>query len=474
MKKLIAFLLTIVMLISLLSACGSKSSEDSGKDTKDTVNTVSDEEKGSDDTDVADTSDDNEESKAVPTRSEFSIRADYEVYRDKFKGQTLTVWAWWDISDAEKEAWAQFEELTGATMDWVIVGWSEYPEKLVSSVTAGTGPDIAFFGPEAIPNYVKKNIILPVSDYVDFDRPAFSTYSPQVKKIQEYFTVDGKIYAIIDMGPKSHKLYYRKDLLENAGLEDPYDLFVNGEWTWDKWFELMEDVTQDLDGDGQVDVWGFDAWMGIQQFVYTNGSDFVIDGKFAANTPEFIEALEYYRRLKQPDYVWKPWEEGKDPQSNLISGSTVFNYWGYWEIDNLRENIGDNLGFVPFPKGPSAKAEMADYYDSTVCGLAASSKNPELAGVWLEYVRVPESIEEWEASQEEQRQLDIAKYGSEELAELAYYMGAEATIDASPSYPGLSNVIDNIINDSEKSVTQAANEYLAAGQAIVDEVLSGK
>ena len=466
MKKFLALLLTIVMLIGALSACGSKESSNGsgGKDTgKVTDNGGSGTNEGGDSAGTE-----------VPGDSEFAVRADYEVYRDKFKGQTLTVWTWWVMRESEKEAWASFEELTGAKMDWVVVAWDGYQEKLVSSVSAGTGPDIVFFGPEAIPNYVNKKIILPVSDYVDFSRPAFTTYSPQVEKIQEYFTVDGKIYAIVDSGPRSHKLYYRKDLIENAGLEDPYELFMNGEWTWDKWFELMEDVTQDLDGDGQIDVWGFDAWMDVTQFVYTNGSDFVVDGKFNVTAPEFIEALEYYKRLKQSDYVWKPWEEGKDPQSNLISGSTAFNYWGYWEIDNLRENIGDNLGFVPFPKGPSATAEMADYYDSTVCGLAGSSKNPELAGVWLEYVRVPESIEAWEEQQEEQRQLDIEKYGSEELVELAYYMGQNAVIDASPSYPGLKNVIDSIINEKEKSVTQAANEYLAAGQAIVDEVISGK
>jgi len=453
------------MVIGALTACGNRDTASNGDN--DSTKPVTDND--------GDNSNDNGESGAINDETGFLTRADYhEEYRDKFKGQTLTVWTWWDMPETDKEAWETFSEATGAEIDWVIVAWADYQEKLIASVSSGTGPDIVFFGPEAMPNYVRKKIILPVSDYVDFSRPAFTTYSPQVTKIQEYFTMDGKIYAIIDLGPGSHKLYYRKDLLENAGLEDPYELFVNGEWTWDKWFELMEDVTQDLDGDGQNDVWGFDAWMGCQQFVYTNGTSFVVDGKFAVTTPEFIEALEYYKRLKQPNYVWKPWEEGKDPQSNLISGATAFNYWGHWEIDNFRENIGDNLGFVPFPKGPSAKTEMADYYDSTVCGISGAAKNPELAGVWLEYCRTPESLEAWEEKQEEQRQLDIEKYGSEELAELAYYMGSQATIDIMPSFPGLDKVIDAIINETEKSVTQAANEYYSAGQAIVDEVLNGK
>lgn len=469
-KKILALLMTMIMLIGLLSACSSGGGENSnGSDTSDKTTETTTEAAGQE----INTEDSGNETSEEAGVAEFSTRADYSIYKDKFKGETLTVWAWWDITEPEKEAWEQFEELTGAKMDWVVIGWSEYTEKLISSVSAGTGPDICFFGAEAIPTYVKKNIILPVSDYVHFDRPAFTTYSPQAERIIDYFTMDGKIYAIADQGPSSYKLYYRKDLLENAGLEDPYDLFVNGEWTWDKWFELMEDVIQDLDGDGEIDVWGFDAWMGVTPFVYTNGADYVIDGKFAVNTPEFIEALEYYKKLKQPNYVWKPWEDGKDPQINLIAGATVFNYWGAWEFENLRQNIGDNLGFVPFPKGPSATSDMADYYNPTVTGLAASCKNPELAGVWLEYVRVPESLEAWEENKEKQRQNDIATYGSEELVDLAYDMGANGVIDASVSYPGLSSVIDSIINDQEKSVTQAANEYLASGQAIIDEVLKG-
>ena len=43
------------------------------------------------------------------------------------------------MSEDEIEAWEQFEELTGASLDWVIVAWAEYQEKLISGVSAGTG-----------------------------------------------------------------------------------------------------------------------------------------------------------------------------------------------------------------------------------------------------------------------------------------------------------------------------------------------
>lgn len=466
-KKLLALLLSLVLVMSLLVGCGGSSSDGSDNDggNKNTTGGSSADKDDADDTDSEDSE--------VDTEGKNVSWETFDIDPDAYKGQTLTIWTWWDNDEGTNEATAYFEEITGATVEWVNVPWADYPAKLISGVSAGTGPDVCYIGPEAIPTYVKKNILFPLSDYVDFNSPALTTYSPQVQNIMDYFNVDGKIYAMADAGAGTFKLYYRKDLLENAGLEDPYDLFMNGEWTWEKWFELMENVTQDMDGDGVNDVWGFDAWMGMTPFVSSNGASYVVDGKFAVDDPKFIEALDGYRRLKQSDYIWKPWEDGKDPQGNLISGATCFNYWGAWEITNLRENIGDDLGFVPFPKGPSAKDEMADQAGVTVEAIAASSQNPELAGKFLEFKRLPETVELWDLIQEERRQSDLLSYGSEELVDLAYDMGRYGTIDASVSYPGLSDIINAIVSDTEKSSTQVVNEYKDAGQAIIDEVLKG-
>lgn len=465
-KKVWMLVLSLIFMISLLAGCGNSG------DTKDPEQTGGETETTDTDAVEATTGGD----AAAETTDGQNVSWDtFVVDPEAYKGKTLIIWKWWDMAPEDIAAKTAFEEMTGATIEWVNVPWAEYGTKLVASVSSGTGPDICLFGPEAIPTYINKNIILPLSDYVNLQSPAFTTYRPQAEKIVDYYTVNEKVYALMDSGPKSHKLYYRKDLLENAGLEDPYDLYMNGEWTWDKWFELMEGVTQDTNGDGVFDVWGFDAWMTITQFVYTNGADFVTDGVFSVTDPKFIEALDYYRKLRQPDYIWKPWEDGKDPQGNLIAGAVCFDYWGYWDMPLLRESIGDNLGFVPFPKGPSATNDSADYYDSTVSdGIAASSQNPELAGLWLEFLRLPETVELWNLKQEEVRQADILNYGSDVLVDLAYKMGAQAVVDSSVSYPGLGDIVQAIVDDTTKSATQLANESLAAGQAIVDAIVNGQ
>lgn len=468
-KKIWALLLSLVLVISLFAGCasGNDTSTNNGEVDDSSSNTDS----GTDENDKDDTASDVGTEEAEGKNISWET---FEVDQEKFQGETLVIWTWWDNDEGTVEATAYFEELTGATVEWVNVPWADYATKLISGVSSGTGPDICYVGPEAIPTYVNKNILIPASDYLNFENPAFTTYSPQAEKILDYFTIEGKTYGLIDAGPNTHKLYYRKDLLENAGLEDPYELFMNGEWTWDKWFELMEGVTQDMDGDGVNDIWGFDAWMTMTQFVYTNGGSYVTDGKFAVDDPKFIEALDAYRKLKQADYIWKPWEDGKDPQGNLIAGATCFNYWGAWDMTYLRENIGDDLGFVPFPKGPSATEEMADFAGATLEAVAASSQNPELAGIFLEFKRLPETVELWDLTIEERKQADLLSYGSDELVSLAYDMGLYGVVDASVSYPGLDKIITSMIEDTTKSSTQAVNEYKDAGQAIIDEVVNAK
>jgi hypothetical protein len=117
---------------------------------------------------------------------------------------------------------------------------------------------------------------------------------------------------------------------------------------------------------------------------------------------------------------------------------------------------------------------LADDNYPTVIGIAAYSQNPELAGLWIEFTRTPESEETWETKKQEKIEREIATYGSEELVTLAYEMGLNSVVNSSSSYPGLNDVITKMTDDSEKTPAQAVNEYLSAGQALVDEILNAK
>lgn len=62
---------------------------------------------------------------------------------------------------------------------------------------------------------------------------------------------------------------YNMEMIENAGLEDPYDLWKRGEWTWDVFLDYAQKLTT---GEGTDKVYGFtseeasgDRQLGMEQ-----------------------------------------------------------------------------------------------------------------------------------------------------------------------------------------------------------------
>ena len=80
------------------------------------------------------------------------------------------------------------------------------------------------------------------------------------QKIVTYFDLgDGKacIFSPVkaeNVVAANYPLGFNKQMLEDNNLEDPRALWERGEWTWDKFIEYCQVLTQDTDGDGQNDV----------------------------------------------------------------------------------------------------------------------------------------------------------------------------------------------------------------------------
>ncbi len=75
---------------------------------------------------------------------------------------------------------------------------------------------------------------------------------------------DMRYAAVGDLSITTHDLtfilLFSKDMIDQNGLESPYDLVDSGKWTMDKMAEMMEVVTVDADGDGKFtteDTYGY-------------------------------------------------------------------------------------------------------------------------------------------------------------------------------------------------------------------------
>ena len=86
----------------------------------------------------------------------------------------------------------------------------------------------------------------------------------------EDLSVRGKSYlATGDISPTSLMtsscMTFNKNLLDDIGMEYPYDLVYEGKWTIDKLASLTTDLSRDLNGDSQYtledDLFGYTSWM---------------------------------------------------------------------------------------------------------------------------------------------------------------------------------------------------------------------
>ena len=100
-----------------------------------------------------------------------------------------------------------------------------------------------------------------------------------------YFTTSN--LAIIDKDATWVVLFDKK-LLQDYGLDDPYQLVANNQWTMQKMFDMSKVAVKDLNGDGvmdDTDQWGLDTqYDGTTHFFNAGGQ--LIASKDSSDTPQ--------------------------------------------------------------------------------------------------------------------------------------------------------------------------------------------
>jgi multiple sugar transport system substrate-binding protein len=155
-------------------------------------------------------------------------------------------------------------------------------------------------------------------------------------------------------------LYYNKTAFQNAGLEDPYELYLRGEWTWDK---LREDAIRltKHSADGRPERFGvqipsFPTYMPI---VWAFGGDILsLDAKICLlDSPEAIRGLQFLADLRWKDHAAPTPSQGALSAFTFESGkiAMVFDWMGM--SPRYRDNIRDfEWDICPLPSGPAGNA----------------------------------------------------------------------------------------------------------------------
>lgn len=114
--------------------------------------------------------------------------------------------------------------------------------------------DIALMkGVDALTLGQKKSLYdLTTLEYINFDKPYWD------QNARNELTIANQLYIGVGDFMTTHidetiVMYFNKALITDFDLESPYDLVAENRWTYDKMFEMGQNVIQDLDGDGKFD-----------------------------------------------------------------------------------------------------------------------------------------------------------------------------------------------------------------------------
>jgi len=138
-----------------------------------------------------------------------------------------------------------FTELTGAKVNVIVVPFNELYQKILTDTATGTNSfDGWVFAPQWMVDYITPGYVEDLTDRVANDPSiAWDDIAPFFRDFSATF--GGSIYTI-PLDGDFHMLYYRTDLLGEAGLEPPK--------TWDEYLDVAAEFQgKDLNGDGDPD-----------------------------------------------------------------------------------------------------------------------------------------------------------------------------------------------------------------------------
>ncbi len=307
--------------------------------------------------------------------------------------RTITIGVWWDfyydstheseeddpayggsISDQMRfENVKYVEEKYNVRFEYVNMTYAGVKESINTSILAGT-PDcdvylceLAFGIPAAI-----SGLALDLKTVLPEDADVLSD-----QEILSYLDLgDGKASLMKQVKAENaveatYPLAFNVEMLEDNNLEDPRELYARGEWTWDKFVEYCQVLTQDTDGDGVTDQYGFDGFAkdAFGQLMLSNGASIASGTTETLSSAATGEALQFFSDLYNTYNVAAPYEFGDSGdvmRFRYRDGNVGFWPCAAWIAATNADydwdgSVGSTLEFetayVQWPVGPSGNQE---------------------------------------------------------------------------------------------------------------------
>lgn len=302
-----------------------------------------------------------------------------------------------EVTQKRFQVMKDIEEKYNVRLEYVKYSWADLQKSINESSTEETPECDIYevdytFGIPIVSNGYAANLNEIVSADDDLFNEQNVFYPVNIGSSDETYLFGTK--SAEDSLSNTYLLAYNKQLLDEAGLEDPNALYDRGEWTWDKWMEYMQVLTKDDDGDGVCEYYGFASRYDFLMYLIllSNGTNIAATETENLSSPEVGECLDFVYDMYNESKVAYPWnsEDFSANTSTYVSGKIGFWITATWiSSDNSDANLGFDIVWCPFPIGPSGD-QLTNYTKNATAGKAwiipQNCDDPELVyKVFYEY-----------------------------------------------------------------------------------------
>ncbi len=261
-------------------------------------------------------------------------------------------------------------------IEYVVIDYGEYQGKITSALLAGDpiGDIVRVARPWMIPTLVRQGMFHPVDEYTKNEKVFIPQYT------NEYSHFEGKGYGFrAGVLGASGGVFYNRTLMNQLGLKPLQEYVDENNWNWETFIQAAKEANRDTNNDGKLDTWGLASASILIPAMASNEAALVKDGKQTLDDPKTTEVLNFLSRLVTEN-IARPTEGGDWTEPGLFfrQGNVLMIAGQDYEIEGFKTDMPDtDIGFVPFPLGPSGTAYQSFNTIPNYLTIPSKVENPE-------------------------------------------------------------------------------------------------
>ena len=260
------------------------------------------------------------------------------------------------------------EKYPNVDVEVVVQPWDSREEKLTTSISGGTAPDVVYMSPDFLPRFAQQDLFLAMDDLRD-DQDSF------MKRSLESFNYEGTLYGMPVL-VQAGACFANSRILGELNMQGPT--------TWDE-MRVLGDAAKEA-GYYLTEYLGAETLnKNFYPYLYQAGGNVLTDDGSAAalNSSEGLEALEFLKEMVdngwvpiEPLSVLTPFE-----QTETAQGNVVYSH-GQFLLPDVVSILEDDIEVLP----PMSHREQTAVGSFGGLSIFNTSESPEAAAAWVHHL----------------------------------------------------------------------------------------